>query len=836
MRNIASNLWWTWNHRAKNLFYRIVPGRFAKLGTNPIALINSLSRKEIQTLEENEAFLSELAETTRLFDEYMHGPSWWESQDPQVAKMKVAYFSAEFGLHESIQIYSGGLGVLAGDFLKAASDLGMPVVGVGLLYHEGYFHQYLNADGWQQESYPQIETINIPIVPVMKPDGSRASISLRIDGRTVFVQAWQIEVGRVKLYLLDTNLDANEPQMRAITARLYGGDVHMRVRQEIVLGIGGLKMLKEIGLNPDLCHLNEGHSAFLAVEQLRTLVREKNLSWEDALVAVRTMNLFTTHTPVPAGNDVFHRDLITHYFTGFAEECGCDINTFLSLGRSNLPEGADWFSMTVFALRMSAAANAVSKLHSTVSRKLWQNLWPELPLEEIPIRHVTNGIHSATWTSRDIAELFDRYLGPDWTDQTFVPEMWSHIAQIPDEELWRILSRRRSILVTFCRERLVEQLSRRGVARMEVENARHVLDPDALTLGFARRFAAYKRANLLLKDLDRLVRLVSDRNRPVQFVFAGKAHPADQAGKQLIAEIIHVARRPELRGRFVFLEDYDMGVARKLLQGVDVWLNTPRRPLEASGTSGMKAAVNGVLNMSVLDGWWCEAYDRERPNGWSIGQGEEYPDPNYQDEVESRSLYDLLEREVIPMFYDRSYDDVPRAWVALVKQSVRTNAPQFSASRMVIEYAKRFYVPLGLGIQKVATTNYGAVKKVSADLNQFRQNWSKLKVLKVETEGMGHLAIRKNLPVTVTAQLGPFTPEDVAVEVYYGNLDSTYNIHQSSVTRLQKAQPESEAGVYSFTGAIKAERAGSYGFSVRIVPVVDGKPTAAIPGLITWWQ
>ena len=746
----------------------------------------------------------------------------------------IGYFSLEFALHESLTIYSGGLGVLAGDHLKAASDLGVPIVAIGLLYYEGYFSQYLNADGWQQESYPHINPNRLPIALAKTPDGHPVEVKVRINGGELTVRAWKVEVGTVPLYLLDTNIEANAPAYRSITSRLYGGDHHIRIQQEIVLGIGGLRVLRALGIEPQVYHMNEGHSACLSLEQMRRLMTEQNLSFPEALRGVRSANLFTTHTPVPAGNDSFPKELIEQYFTSYAHELGITVDKLLALGRVHPDRRDEPFSMPALALRASASANGVSELHGHVSRKMWHEMWPGLPVDESPIRSITNGIHTSTWASREVADLFDRYLGPAWREHSALPDAWSAVNQIPDEELWRLRSRLRSQMVSFCRRRIRAQLLRRGAGRTELEHARNVLNPDALTIGFARRFATYKRATMLLQDLSRLCRLISSPDRPVQFIFAGKAHPADHQGKEFIQRLIHAEHHPELKGKFIFVEDYDVNVAAHIVQGVDVWLNTPRRPLEASGTSGMKAAINGGINLSVLDGWWCEAYDGA--NGWSIGQGEEYDDSYYHDQVESRSLYDLLEREVIPLFYERNEAGYPVEWLRVVKHSIRTIAPKFSASRMVADYALKFYAPLAKKHQGVVSDRFEHVRSQSKQISRFKDHWHQIAITDVDGSKSEQLALGADVPIAVTAQLGPFSPEEVAVEVRYGSLDVTQELLDSSVRRLSTWVNLSQPGQYQFKGTLPAQEAGTFGFSIRIVPVIDNAVERDVPGLITWWD
>ena len=605
----------------------------------------------------------------------------------------MAYFSAEFGLHESVPVYSGGLGVLAGDHLKSASDLGIPLVGVGLMYREGYFRQYLNVDGWQQERYPENDFFNLPLISETKPDGTPLLIGVPLPGRDVWIRVWRIEVGRIPLYLLDTNIPQNTAEDRTITARLYGGDHDMRVRQEIVLGIGGIRALRALGKVPAVCHMNEGHSAFCGLERIRTMMEEFSLDFAAAREAVAAGTCFTTHTPVPAGNDVFAPQLIQTYFAGYQPQFKIDWGEFLGLGRQNARDMNEPFCMTVLAIRLSNISNGVSKLHGRVSRNMWKAIWPNLPESEIPIISITNGVHTRTWMAGDFSALYDRYLGGHWEQKPTDHSIWNRVENIPNAELWRTHDRRRERLVVFARKRLRMQLERRGATPSEVARADEVLDPEALTIGFARRFATYKRGTLIFRNLERLTSILGNKERPVQIIFAGKAHPRDHGGKELIAEIIHVCRRPELRRRMVFMEDYDINVARFLVQGVDVWLNNPRRPLEASGTSGMKVCINGGLNLSILDGWWCEGYTGD--NGWAIGAGEEYTDNDrtYQDDIESRTLYDLIEQEIVPLYYNRTADGLPRGWINYMKNSIMKCCPVFNTNRMVEEYMRRCYAP-----------------------------------------------------------------------------------------------------------------------------------------------
>ncbi len=677
LRKIALNLRWCWSHESIELFRRLDRDLWETVGHNPVLLLGTIEQSKLEEAATDDAFLAHLKRVETDLASYLGADSTWFHRNYTGDVPQIAYFSAEFGLTECLSIFAGGLGILAGDHLKSASDLGVPLIGVGLLYQQGYFRQYLNQSGWQQEAYVSNDFHNLPVETVYSSRRQPLVIDIELAGHPVFAQVWKVQVGRVSLYLLDTNINANSrPENRDLTDQLYGGDRETRIRQEILLGIGGYRALQRLGLQPTVFHMNEGHSAFLALEHIRHLMHTRGLNFAEARELASSSLVFTTHTPVEAGHDYFSADLVNRYFGEMAHDFGLSLQDFMDLGRSDKsPE----FCMTVLALRTAARANGVSKLHGEVSRNMWQSLWPGVPVDEVPIRHVTNGVHFRSWISAELNQLYDRYLGPNWREEPANSDVWSRVKSIPAEELWRTHERRRERLVAWTRRRVRDQRIRRAASQAEIDAAAEVLDPDALTIGFARRFATYKRATLILHDMDRLRRLLTDPVRPVQLIFAGKAHPADEAGKELIRKITEVSRDPELGRQVVFLEDYDMAVARSLVQGVDVWLNTPLRPNEASGTSGMKAAANAVLNLSVPDGWWDEVWDdphNSRLMGWAIGHGEEYSDPNYQDQVEAEALYDLIERDVIPTYYDnRGADRIPRKWVERMKSRRRLALP-----------------------------------------------------------------------------------------------------------------------------------------------------------------
>jgi glycogen phosphorylase len=687
---LAYNLWWTWNPDSQRLYSRIDQELWESTYHNPVLFLRKVERARLNAVTNNRYYLEFYDRVFKAFDQYMGATDTWYNQaHPDMRHRPIAYFSMEFGLHESLPIYAGGLGVLSGDHIKEASDLGLPFVGIGLFYSEGYLTQRITEDGWQEAHYNRHMLEDLPIIPVLDVEGKPVSISIELPGREVSARIWEIHVGRVPLYMLDTNFEANSHNDRVLTSRLYSSDLDMRISQEILLGIGGVRALRTMGYNPSVWHMNEGHSAFLTLERILEQM-EGGLRFDEAAEVVHKSNIFTTHTPVPAGNDEFALWLVDKYFSHIWPQLDLTRDQFIDLARHTVSWG-DAFSMPVLALRLSQSANGVSELHGQVSRKMWQFLWPDRPVEEVPIGHITNGVHTGTWVARRLRHLYDRYLGPDWMEHVDDADVWDLVQNIPDEQLWAIRRHLKRKLVHYIRERARSQWVGGKLHPVQVIAGGVLLDPYALTIGFARRFAPYKRANLLMRDVERLLKLVNRPGMPVQVIFAGKSHPDHEGGKLLIQEVYKTVKRAENGGRLVFLEDYDMHMGRLLTQGVDVWLNTPRRPNEASGTSGQKAALNGVLNFSVLDGWWREGYNGQ--NGWAIGRDLDYDNPEHQDEVDSESLYDILENEIIPLYYQiRSSDNLPGDWIFKVKESIRTLAPQFSMRRMVKEYVEDMYL------------------------------------------------------------------------------------------------------------------------------------------------
>lgn len=844
LKALAGNLYWSWNDDIIDLFKRVDPQLWEDCGHNPVKLLGTVPQSRLEDLAQNEGFVYQLNQVYEKMNVELDAPSWYDKINGGGSKPVIAYFSAEFGLHESLPIYSGGLGILAGDHLKSASDLGVPLIGIGLLYQNGYFRQYLNSDGWQQEHYVENDFYNMPVELVRKKSGRALIVSIPFPQHNVIAQIWKVQVGRVPLYLLDTNIPANNEHDRPITSTLYGGDIETRIRQEIVLGIGGYKALVSLGYEPSVCHMNEGHAAFMALERARQIKDRKKMTFEEAFEATKASNIFTVHTPVPAGNDEFPVAMMDKYFGSYFAKLGLSRNEFLALGRLNPADDKETFKMPVLAIKMSSYRNGVSQLHGEVSRQMWSGLWPDLPAVEVPITSITNGTHLRTWISAEMETLYERYLGANWNSESIDKSIWSNIDQIPDEEIWRSHQRCKERLVGFVRNALKRQLKRRGAYRSELTWADEVLDPEALTIGFARRFATYKRGALILKDVERLVKIITNKDMPVQLIFAGKAHPRDNSGKEIIRQIFHFANQDNVRRRVVFLEDYDIDVARYLVQGVDIWLNNPRRPMEASGTSGMKAAANGVLNVSTLDGWWCEGYHPD--GGWIIGAGESYDDLNYQDLVESQALYKLLEDEIVPLFYKKSVDKLPREWVKKIKATIRQNAPVFNTSRMVGEYSRRFYASAAGRWSYLTASAMSRARALTAWKSNIKNTWHEIRIEDVQVKvpdgqelpefniTKPQLQVGAELIVSATVRLGKLQPADVQVQIYHGTVDSWGNIRDGQPLAMQHIQPLEEDGLHLFEGKITCSTSGKRGFAVRVLPQNEDLDNPYDTGLILW--
>ncbi|MDQ4045248.1 MAG: alpha-glucan family phosphorylase, partial [Chloroflexota bacterium] len=777
LRDVAANLRWAWNPDAIALFRRLDDQLWEETKHNPVLMLGTIEQSKLEDAANDEAFLLHLERVADELAAYLASThTWFDRHHGQVERPMVAYFSPEFGVTDCLRIFAGGLGLLAGDHLKSASDLGVPLVAIGLLYQQGYFRQMLNDAGWQQEFSAENDFHNLPLELARNDAGEPLRVTAPHGDHEVIAQVWLAQVGRISLYLLDTNIDENRPEDRDITDQLYGGDLETRIRQEIVLGIGGCRVLWALGLDPQVFHMNEGHSAFLALERTRRLMEKTGLTFDQAREAASAGLIFTTHTPVPAGHDAFPAHLMDKYLTAWTASFGLGRRELLALGRQNPNDENEPFGMTVLALKMGAYFNGVSELHGVVSREMWQVLWPDVPMSEVPIEHVTNGVHLRSWVSEELGEYYDRYIGPRWRNEPTSEDDWRQAGQIPAEELWRLHNRRRERLILFARRRLAQQLANRGVSQAEINKASEVLDPEILTIGFARRFATYKRATLLLRDMDRLARIINDTNRPVQFIFAGKAHPRDDAGKELIRQVVLASRRPELRGRFVFLEDYDIEIARFLVQGVDVWLNNPRRPMEASGTSGMKAAANGVLNFSTLDGWWAEAWEAQAgipdPVGWAIGRGENYENWDYQDQVEAEDLYDVLEKDIIPTFYDVGSDGLPRGWIARMQATIEKLCPFVNGHRMMCDYVEQFYLPSAERYRSLAGDNLAGARDLAAWRTRLEEHWAEVGVTAIESAPPAEVQVGTSVHAQARVRLGPLAPDDVRVELYMGRLNA----------------------------------------------------------------
>ncbi len=828
LETLIRNIWWCWQRDAVELFRRINPSLWNECSGNPIHFFTRIPQERLEELARDHGFLAHMERVRESFERQVANPPAYEP--PYTSNATVAYFSMEFGLHESVPLYSGGLGILAGDHLKAASDHNLPLVGIGLFYREGYFRQFLNDDGWQQEAYPENDIFMLPVERARDAAGSEIMVAVDGPEGRIHAMVWEIRVGCIPLFLLDTNVRENPPEFRDITARLYSGGSQRRLAQELVLGVGGMRTLETLDRVPWVVHMNEGHSAFASLERLHHMVSSHGIDLKTALEIIPRTTVFTTHTPVAAGHDDFPLELLGPCLKPFAERLGTELNTIIAWGQPKGAAAEAPLSMFILGKRMSAYCNGVSELHGEVARRMWHHLWPGIAEDEVPITHVTNGVHIATWTSAENKLLFERYIGPDWHLTTRQPNAGQRLDEIYDEELWHAHEISRARLIRTCRRRMAEQYGRRNAPITVMKEVETVLDQDILTIAFARRFATYKRADLLLQDPDRLEAMINHAERPVQFIFAGKAHPQDDEGKELIRRLVAFGRQTQLRHRFIFLEDYDMHLARRLLQGADVWLNNPRRPFEACGTSGMKAAVNGVLNLSVLDGWWCEGYDADR--GWGIGRGEEFEDHAYQDRIEAQALYNVLENEIIPCFYERESGGLPLRWLKMMKASMKMAMQSFSAQRMVNDYNQLFYRAAAESYHHLLADNAAEAFRQSQVSARLRKLWPQVVIDFPVTQAEGPLRVGDLIEINVMVNLGEIKPDEVDVELCYGHprtvdrLDVTY--HQ----KMTVAQ-ELSAGRYLYSCQLPCNTAGRYGFTARVTPKGDIW-TRYSPGLISW--
>jgi glycogen phosphorylase len=828
---LAYNVWWSWHPEARFLYSSLDPELWEQVGHNPVQFLSKIQPKKLEAAAEQPAYLSAYNNVIRDYDDYIHPrpeDTWFSTTYPELQEKTIAYFSAEFGLHESLPIYSGGLGILSGDHCKEASDLGLPFVGVGFLYPQGYFHQRVNLDGIQEASYDKLHFSDVPAVPAVGPDGNEVVISVDLPGRRIYAKIWKLVVGRVPLYLMDTDIPLNAPTDRDLSARLYGGDNEIRISQEIVLGIGGVRALRALGISPAAWHLNEGHAAFLSLERCRELV-EAGLSFNEAREVVKTNSLFTTHTPVPAGNDAFSYDLMDKYFGSYWGQLGLTRTQFLNVAREEHSWGPN-YGMTILALKLTGHHNGVSKLHGDVSRTMWQFLWPGLDKSEVPIGSITNGVHTFSWIAPELNELYGRYLDPNWGKYVDDQQFWDNtIQRIPDVELWNAHFKRKEALADYVTRNLKKQHLRLGAGDRQLNEFEGILNPNALILGFARRFATYKRATLIFRNLDKLRRILNDPERPVQIVFAGKAHPADDPGKALIEYIYKMSRQDEFKGKIIFLENYDIDMARYLVSGTDVWLNNPIRPYEASGTSGQKAALNGQPNCSILDGWWAEGYNGK--NGWAIGEERDYHDQEVQAEDDGNSLYDILEHEIIPIFFDQDSNGVPKRWMSYMKEAIRTCAPQFSMRRMVKDYTNNYYVPEIRQGDLVEANHFERERQLAAWKAHVEQVWNKLE-LYVDGRREGQLSLGEGIDVHAWVRANGLKPEDLRVELVYGEAGDELAISQFTLPMVFVKRENDSS--YRYDVQLKPDESGSIAYNIRVIPSHPSLREKYEVGLIRW--
>ncbi len=822
LEGLAMNLRWSWDLRTRELFRWVDPEGWDAVVHDPVRLLGRVSKLRLAELEDDKGFLRFLDTVTTDLDHYLTRDAWFQGRADSPLR-SVAYFSPEFGITEAVPQYSGGLGILAGDHLKAASDLGLPLIGVGLMYRNGYFRQALNVEGWQEQRYPNLDPYGMALT--LQDD---ATITLDLGGETLFAQVWKAEVGRTILYMLDTDVDENSDTGRAVTDRLYGGDGEHRLQQEILLGIGGVRALRALGVETQVFHTNEGHAGFLGLERIRELVTGDGLSLDEAVEAVRAGSVFTTHTPVPAGIDRFPKELIEKYFTSFAAEVGIGMEQLLALGHEPEDTQGKRFNMAVMGFRLAARSNGVARLHGEVSRAMFQPLWPDVPVEEVPIGHITNGVHARTWVSPEMDDLLTRHVHPHWGEAP--PSDWARINEATDDEVWRVREQGKDRLIALVRSKIRSSAIARGQAPSDVAWADEVFDSRALTIGFARRFATYKRATLLLSQPERLRAILTSIDRPVQFVFAGKAHPADDLGKEMIRQIVAFSSDPALRHRFVFIDDYDIAIARAMYHGCDVWLNNPRRPQEACGTSGMKASLNGQLNLSILDGWWDESYDGE--NGWAISSAEYIEDPERRDELEANSLFDLLEREVIPLYYDQYEGRVPRRWVRRTKKTLAGLGPVVSASRMVKDYATDLYEPAAEHIDRMSADGFERAKGMAVWKRRVLDSWHGVHVDSVESDGTV-TGIGDTRAVEAVVSLGALDDTDVQVQLLHGVVGQGDELESPQISTMTEVERTDDVHV-RFRGEFPCDSAGRYGFTVRVVPSHPDLAASAEMGRVAW--
>ena len=813
---ISDNLWWSWNTEFLKIFKEIDIDLWEQCNKNPVKFLRLVDQEKLEKASTDPEILRNYRVNVDNFESYMKSrTTWFSKQYPENKDDVIAYFSAEYGLDETLPIYAGGLGILSADHLKSASDLGIPIVAIGLLYKNGYFNQKINRNGEQVSEYYNVEMDNLPIKPLKDENGEDVIVNIKLQKDKLYIKVWKICVGRVNLYLLDTDIPENKEEYRGITLKLYGGDQEMRIRQEMVLGIGGVKVLQELGINPKVYHMNEGHSSFLVLEAIKQTIKQKQVSFDIAKDIVTAKTVFTTHTPVPAGNDIFPIELVEKYFDGYWKDLGITKEQFLELGMKPRDESKNSFNMGILALKIAGKKNGVSRLHESVSRELFSDVWPDIAPQESPITYVTNGVHTCSWLAPNLKELYNKYLEPYWQDRIYSDETWKKIDKIPDEELWEAHKQRKVKLLKLVRDNVTSRLKNNGVHYETIREIVSGLNPDALTIGFARRFATYKRATLIFKDLERITQILNDTNRPVQIIFAGKAHPADKEGQDLIKYIHEISLMPQFKGKIFLLENYNINVARHLVSGVDVWLNNPRRPMEASGTSGEKASVNGIVNFSILDGWWAEGYNTK--NGWSIGTNQEYYSYEEQDLADSESIYRTLEDKIIPAYYNKNEKSISETWIRLMKNSIMSTGGKYSTARMLVDYTEKLYMPL-LNL----TNKYFSSLENVTEYNRIKQelyaNWNDIKITQENNADNITVDAGNKIKVSCKVELPNIDKDYIQTECYYGKILENGIVEDINIMPMDLVEENNETKTYTYETKIEMKTGGNYGYTFRVMP------------------
>ena len=813
---ISENLWWSWNTEFLKIFKEIDIDLWEQCNKNPVKFLRFVDQEKLERASTDPEILRNYRVNVDNFESYMKSrTTWFSKQYPENKDDVIAYFSAEYGLDETLPIYAGGLGILSADHLKSASDLGIPIVAIGLLYKNGYFNQKINRNGEQVSEYYNVEMDNLPIKPLKDENGEDVIVNIKLQKDKLYIKVWKICVGRVNLYLLDTDIPENKEEYRGITLKLYGGNQEMRIRQEMVLGIGGVKVLQELGINPKVYHMNEGHSSFLVLEAIKQTIKQKQVSFDIAKDIVTAKTVFTTHTPVPAGNDIFPIELVEKYFDGYWKDLGITKEQFLELGMKPRDESKNSFNMGILALKIAGKKNGVSKLHESVSRELFSDVWPDIAPQESPITYVTNGVHTCSWLAPNLKELYNKYLEPYWQDRIYSDETWKKIDKIPDEELWEAHKQRKVKLLKLVRDNVTSRLKNNGVHYETIREIVSGLNPDALTIGFARRFATYKRATLIFKDLERITQILNDTNRPVQIIFAGKAHPADKEGQDLIKYIHEISLMPQFKGKIFLLENYNINVARHLVSGVDVWLNNPRRPMEASGTSGEKASVNGIVNFSILDGWWAEGYNTK--NGWSIGTNQEYYSYEEQDLADSESIYRTLEDKIIPAYYNKNEKSISETWIRLMKNSIMSTGGKYSTARMLVDYTEKLYMPL-LNL----TNKYFSSLENVTEYNRIKQelyaNWNDIKITQENNADNITVDAGNKIKVSCKVELPNIDKDYIQTECYYGKILENGIVEDINIMPMDLVEENNETKTYTYETKIEMKTGGNYGYTFRVMP------------------